>query len=140
MLWYYQVYNGSSYVNMTWQTGFGGAWQGSEQYSLIRGGWFHPGNSVDAVLKWVAPSNGTWQITGTVNDADGNCGDGVAVKILHGNTSIWSQTIANGAAAQSHDLTRAISTGEAIYFVVNKRADNGCDSTGWNPTISYIGP
>jgi hypothetical protein len=138
--WYYQYFNGSSYANMIWTNDFGGAWQGNETHSLVGAGWFHPGPNVDSVLKWVAPTSGTWQIIGTAYDGDPGGGDGVFVKIMQGSTVIWSVIIPNGGTAQNHNLTRTISAGEVLYFSVNRLTNNSYDVTGWNPTIIYIGP
>jgi hypothetical protein len=138
--WYYQYKTNSSYTNMTWDSD-NNRWKGGETYSLIGNTWLHPGNDSDAVLKWVAPKNGLITINGTAIDI-GTGGtactidDGVAVKILQGNTEIWSQTLNIGGSAK-HNLPLSISAGETIYFIVNKRNNSNCDTTHWNPIISY---
>ncbi len=139
--WFYQYKVGNTYANMNWQSSYGGSWVGNESLVLISNGWLHPGTNADAALKWIAPRTGTVQITGKPFDEGTGCdaqADGVQVSILKGATSLWVANINNGdTIGQAHSLSVTVSAGEAIYFVVNKQANNGCDRTNWNPTVMY---
>ena len=72
--------------------------------------------------------------------SDAGGGDGVLVSIRHGATVIWQATINNGnTTGVAFDLTRAMHQGETLDFVINRRANNGYDSTYFNPTIVLTG-
>ena len=116
----------------------GWAWQGPETYLLLWGNGGHPGNYNDAVRQWRAPSSGSARITGTVSDANVNCGSGVIVSIKNGSQILWTQTIDNGnTVGFSFDLTIGVNAGDQINFVINNRGDWNCDSTNFDPTISF---
>ena len=86
--------------------------------------------------RWTAPQDGTAHITGTARDLDSGGGDGVVVSIRHGATEIWQATINNGnTTGVAFDLTRTMRQGETLDFVINRRGNNSCDSTSFNPTI-----
>src|SRR5205085_2268468 len=92
----------------------------------------------DAVRRWTAPQAGTVHITGNASDADPNCGDGVVVSIQRGGQVLWQQTIENGnGTGVSYDVTTTVTAGTQINFVINRRSNNWCDSTNFDPTISY---
>ena len=70
--WYYLSSTGAQ---LTWNGNF---WSGTDGYIGLWDDGSHPGNSTDAVRRWVAPSAGSVQITGTTFDGDTSCGiDGV---------------------------------------------------------------
>jgi hypothetical protein len=138
--WYYQYRTAYGYYNMFWDSG-NSRWEGNETYVLIGDGWFHPGNNSDAALKWIAPQKGLLTISGTVehNQISPDCpeADGVEVKILHGNTEVWSHTL-EILSTVSHELSVDVAAGDPIYFTVNKRSNNSCDTTNWAPTLTFI--
>lgn len=137
--WRFQFRVGSSYVDMTWDQQ-NSRWKGNETYLLIGRGWLHPGESGDVALKWVAPMDGVINIVGVVSDIAGNCGDGVRATILKNDTIIWgSWRLDNGdSAGKTHDVFVDVLAGDGIYFIVDNRGgNNDCDTTGWDPTISY---
>ena len=58
------------------------------------------------------------------------------VTIRKGGQVLWQQTIENGnTTGFSYDLTTSVAAGEQLSFVINKRGNNWCDSTEFNPTI-----
>ena len=88
--------------------------------------------------RWTAPQAGTVHITGNASDADPNCGDGVVVSIQKGGQVLWQQTIENGnGTGVSYDVTTTLTAGTQINFVINRHSNNWCDSTNFDPTISY---
>src|SRR3990167_9573508 len=86
---YYQVQN-SAYTQLTWDSA-SNAWHGGDANFPILGanGSLHPGNASDAVIRWTAPVSGTLNITGTVADTDGTCGDGIVASIAKNGTTLW---------------------------------------------------
>jgi hypothetical protein len=116
-------------------------WQGVEQYLLLTRNGGHPGNGADAVRLWSAPSAGTVRITGSVSDGNASCGGGVTVSVRKGGTVLWQQALANGnTAGVSFNVSTSVTSGTAIDFVINQGADgnNSCDSTTFDPTITYV--
>jgi hypothetical protein len=92
-----------------------------------------PGNSADAVRRWVAPSAGTIQITGNASH-DASTG-GVTVSIRKGSTILWQQAL---TTSTSYNVTTAVTAGQAIDFHINRGGDgnNSNDSTSFDPTIT----
>jgi RHS repeat-associated protein len=134
--WYYLDSTGAQ---MTYDSA-NSWWRGAETYNLIWAAGGHPGAAADSVRRWVAPAAGAVRITGSVSDANTACGDGVVVTISKGAQVLWQQTINNGnATGSSYDLTVNVVTGDQINFTINRRGDNGCDSTNFDPTITYVG-
>ncbi|MBU6414831.1 hypothetical protein KGQ34_01115 [Patescibacteria group bacterium] len=121
-------------------------WEGKvEPYLLLWGNGGHPGNTYDAIRRWIAPNQGSIRITGNAADGNAGCGtDGVEViirKVLDVNNAsttvvLWDQVIQkDDTVGYSFDKTTTVVQGDAIDFVINKGIDNGCDSTVFNPTI-----
>lgn len=129
-------YLDSTGAPLTWDAG-GNRWRGVEPYLLLWSGGGHPGNGRDAVLRWTAPQAGSARVTGRASDGHVGCGtDGVVASIRKGQTSLWQRTIAkDDTAGASFDLTANLAAGEALDFVIHKGADNGCDSTRFDPAI-----
>jgi hypothetical protein len=113
-------------------------WRGSREFCLLGPNWAHP-HVYDAVRKWVSPITGTVSITGSARDLDPKCGDGVVVKILKGNTELWTRTISNGnTKGYDFELEVPVETGDAVYFIVNQRNTFDCDTTYFNPIITTV--
>lgn len=140
--WSYYYKAASIYIPMTWSpTPWDPTikiWTGNEMYALIGQGWMTPGMKGDVVLAWTAPQSGTVHITGTVSKRDITCGDGVVAFVSHNATQLWEQTIAyNDDTGKAYNLTLSITAGDRVYFELNNNGNNYCDSTSWNPTITY---
>lgn len=140
--WTYLYRTGTTDNLMNWVTAPWNSavsiWQGNESFLQIYKNAFHPGIASDANLQWTAPSAGTIQISGTISDGNTTCGNGVMASIMHNTTMLKQYTLENGGADVSHEFTRPVSAGDKVYFLVNARGDNSCDSTKWNPTIEYF--
>jgi hypothetical protein len=138
--WYYEYKTGNAYTPMTWglhpTIPTAEVWRGNERYLLISRGSMHPGDNSDAVLKWVAPYAGSVSVTGKAYDGDTTCGDGASAQVLINGTSLWQETITD-ATGKSHSLTQTVAEGDALYFIVKKGGNSSCDTTKWDPTITY---
>jgi len=136
--WYYKEWNGSSYSDLSWDTG-NNRWQGSYGLNLI---WspamLHPDTN-DTVIAWKAPQSGTVSVTGTATRAALG-GDGANVKILKNGTQVWPasgwQHLGAGGTA-THNLSVSVSANDHLYFVVNQIGNYADDTIQWDPTISY---
>jgi hypothetical protein len=130
--WYYLDSTGAS---MTFDPA-NNRWKGGEQYLLLGPSWGHPGNGPDAVRRWVSPQRGSVRTIGNARDGDPGGGDGVMVSIRKGASVLWQQVIENGnTTGFNFDVTATVAAGEAIDFVINKRAHNYYDSTHFDPKI-----
>ncbi|MBI2105055.1 MAG: fibronectin type III domain-containing protein [Candidatus Omnitrophica bacterium] len=90
------------------------------------------------IRRWTAPSAGSIRVTGRAYDLNPDCGDGVLVSIRTGGATRWERVIANGdATGASYDVTAAVAAQQAVDFVINKRAEYGCDSTFFSATIVF---
>jgi len=129
--WYYLSSTGAQ---LTWNGNF---WSGTDGYIGLWNDGGHPGNSTDAVRRWVAPAAGSVQITGTTFDGDTSCGiDGVQVTIKKNGAVLWQQTIAAGdTTGYSFNLSNTVATGDQLDFVTNKLTTSACDNTVFMPTI-----
>jgi hypothetical protein len=148
--WSYFYNTGTALLPMKWEVAPWDAnlfvWTGGETYALIGKGWMHPGASEDVLLIWTAPRSGTVNVNGKVAKGEISCGDGVVATVSHGLTQqwqsnvLWQKTIAfNDNIGSSFALTVPVSTGDTIYFTLNKGAStNDCDATNFDPTITYI--
>ncbi|HMZ97187.1 MAG: FG-GAP-like repeat-containing protein [Nitrospira sp.] len=129
--WYYLSSTGTQ---LTWN---GSYWTGTDGYLGLWNDGGHPGNSTDAVRRWVAPSAGSIQITGNTFDGDTSCGtDGVVVTIKKNGAVLWTQTIAAGnTTGFTFNLSNSVVVGDQIDFVINKLTTSSCDNTVFTPTI-----
>ncbi|KWX77769.1 RHS repeat protein [Paenibacillus jilunlii] len=140
--WYYQIWNGTRYEDMTWNA-VESRWRGKKDWDIISKEWMHPDGN-DAALKWVAPQTGSIRITGKVAKHPINLqGDGVRVKIMKNNTQVWPasgwQSISgDDAVGVTPTVNVNVTIGDSLYFIVNQNGNNGYDGTTWNPAINYI--
>jgi hypothetical protein len=136
--WYYQEWDGSSYIDMTWNSSLG-RWMGYTTDSLVADTWQHPERATDSVRKWVAPQSGSINITSNVaKRSNGLGGDGVVVTVKKNGTTVWSTPIGYiDSVGVNMDLTFNVTAGDAIYFVLNRGNGYTYDSTSWNPKIEY---
>ncbi|MDR3111003.1 MAG: hypothetical protein LBU65_15140 [Planctomycetaceae bacterium] len=117
-------------------------WYGSNYWTKsgwLRVGkdWQHPENDTDAVRTFTAPTDGRMTVTGTVRKLHLD-GDGIIASILHNGKEVWKKKIeGKDNAGIDTNLTFDVKAGDKIRFVVNKNQSIACDTTGWNPVITY---
>jgi hypothetical protein len=136
--WYYKRWNGSSYVDLTWDSA-NRQWVGAQSYATITRSHQAPDNNDDTLREWVAPASGTITITGNVGKYDVSGGDGVKVSIKKNSTYLWGlQTIAyNNSVGYTPYLTTTVVAGDKIMFSVNKIANDTGDTIKWDPIITW---
>ena len=136
----------SMYItNMNWDAA-NNRWNGDETYARITATSMAPDQNRNAVLKWIAPKDGTVQVSGSVKLAQaGQGGDGIVVRIKKSgrrpylNSDIWGPyTIGgNDTTGLTHKLVLDVKAGEALYFHLNKNGNPYFDVTNWNPVVRY---
>lgn len=97
----------------------------------------HPGQTNAAIVGWRSSINGVINISGSISDANSNCGDGVVWYIDKESTTIATGSFGNGSRGQ-RILAKNIpvSVGVKIFFVVAPKENNGCDQTALDIIIS----
>jgi len=94
-----------------------------------------PGSSnLESIVRWTAPSSGTFSINTTFSGLDTTFGDSADVHILHNGVSIFNSVVSPNPASFSGP--QSILAGDTIDFVVGNGGNgiNG-DSTGLSATI-----
>ncbi len=124
-IWYYLD---QANVEMTYSSGL---WSGAELYQGLWDSGGHPGNSGGtAKRRFIAPSTGTYNVSGTTGDADAGGGDGATVSIVHNSsTTLYTRTLANGAGDVAYAFNQALTAGDALDFIISSNADASYDST-----------
>ncbi|WP_164821530.1 LamG domain-containing protein [Paenibacillus koleovorans] len=143
--WSYQLYNGSSYSNLSYDAANG--WWGTSGGYVTRFNTFPNATSSNWLARaWTAPDQGTISIRGRVLKNDVGGGDGVLARITKNGTVIWPtggtpQTIAyNDASGYNTNLdTISVGSGDVIRFEINNGGSGGIvsDATSWMPSIVY---
>ena len=99
--------------------------------------WLHPGDANDASRTFLVPKDGKITITGAVRKLHLD-GDGIIATILHDNKEVWRREIeGKDAVGIDPNLSLDVHQGDRLRFVVNRRQQISCDTTGWNPIITY---
>ncbi len=99
--------------------------------------WQHPGQDLPSVRRFTAPQAGEIRITGRVRKGHLD-GDGVRVAILHGGEEIWHTELeGKDDKGVEPDLRCTVATGDAVRFVVAQRGSIACDTTYWEPVVTY---
>jgi len=132
----------AEFTQLSYQT-TGDVWYESEywtgpDWTRIGRHWHHPGNRTDAVRTFIAPADGKVKITGPVRKLHRE-GDGVVVSILHNDKRFWSEILeGNDGVGKNPELKVTVHANDTIRFVVNRRNTISCDTTGWEPVITYL--
>jgi hypothetical protein len=138
--WAYQYLEAGTYHDMTFSDGW---WRGPEANLLIGGATLHPGATRDSAVRWTAPAAGRIRVSGTVSDNHAGCGDGIVASVRQQSGATLSTlagptTIADGGS-QAIAVETPVAVGDRIYFVVNRRTTDSCDTTSWDPLVEYCG-
>ena len=132
---------GGTITNMAFSTS---AWRTTDSgmTGWMQGNDTHPGNGIDTIRQWTAPSAGTISISGRVYKMDTGGGAGIIATVEKNGTSLWSKTVAyNDSVGYTTDSALGnvnVASGDKINFVVDDNGTFAFDQTGWNPTISLF--
>jgi len=117
-------------------------WYGSTYYvdtgwAKVGRDWQHPESEVASCRTFIAPRSGDVQVTGRVMKAHLD-GDGVRLFVRHNTETVWHGEIEGAdAVGLEPDLRLHVGKSDAVRFVVDKRGAIFCDTTHWDPTITY---
>ncbi|HUT92673.1 MAG TPA: hypothetical protein VMY37_24485, partial [Thermoguttaceae bacterium] len=111
-------------------------WTGPD-WTRVGKNWHHPGANTPSVRRFTAPRDGHVRITGRAFKLHLD-GDGVRLWIRHGRRTVWEAEIdGKDAAGVEPNVELDVRAGDAIRFAVDKRGKIYCDTTGWDPVITY---
>ncbi|MCL5095967.1 MAG: hypothetical protein M1608_00225, partial [Candidatus Omnitrophica bacterium] len=128
-------YQPLDFRNDTW---YGSSYWTGPDWTRVGKDWHHPGENTASIRCFTAPQDGRVSITGRIYKADTNGGDGVAPAIRHGNRTVWEAVIGpRDSVGIEPQVSFRVHQGETIRFVVSKRGQIACDTTHWNPLITY---
>ena len=95
-----------------------------------------PGEN-DSVRKWVAPHDGKVRIEGRV-EIETKGGQGAYAKIVKNGSEVWPSRLVTFGTVAAHDMTIAVSKGEAICFIVKRNGQKAGEKVFWDPAITYL--
>ncbi len=125
-----------SHRNETW---YGSTFWSGPDWTRVGKDWHHPGENTSSIRRFNVPRDGRLTIGGRVYKAHvDKATDGVRLAIRHGPREVWQAEI-NGDDAQGVEprLTLDVHKGDAIRFIVHKRGTIYCDTTHWDPVVTY---
>ena len=130
-------YRTLTYRNAQW---YGSTFWTGPDWTRVGKDWHHPGHNTPSVRRFVAPHDGRVAVSGRVYKADtkNGGGDGVRLFVCHRDRVVWNAEI-NGDDAKGVEpnLTFDVREGDRIRFIVHKRGHIYCDTTRWDPVITY---
>ena len=127
-------YQTLSYRNDTW---YGSTYWTGPDWTRVGLDWHHPGEDTPSVRRFTAPADGKVTIGGRVYKAHLD-GDGVRVLVRHNAQTVWQAEIeGKDDKGLEPNLTLDVHQGDAIRFIVHKRGQIFCDTTRWDPVVTY---
>ncbi|MCB9234633.1 MAG: HYR domain-containing protein [Bacteroidia bacterium] len=94
-------------------------------------------NLLHAVRRWTSSYNGSVNLNLQFKDRDGNCGDGVHVRVFHNNTEIW-QYFNVPTTTQNFTVPVTVACGDVLDFSIDPKFDGGCDDTEFIINIEAV--
>src|SRR5512137_625886 len=111
-------------------------WTGPD-WTRVGKDWHHPGQETPSVRRFTVPRDGRVTISGRVFKLHLS-GDGIRAMIRHNDSEIWKAEIeGKDDKGVVPKLTLDVKKGDALRFIVHKRGNYGCDTTGWDPIVTY---
>ncbi len=113
---------------------------GEQQWARVGRDWQHPSESAASVRAFRVPRAGVVEISGFVGKAHVDSdSDGVNVSIRFNDRTIWQDSL-EGADAKGvrFFIEKNVKKGDVFRFVVARKDKHFCDTTRWNPTISFV--
>ncbi len=127
-------YGALAYRNDHW---YGSTYWAGPDWTRVGRDWHHPGINTTAVRRFTAPRDGRVAITGRVYKAHLD-GDGIVATIRHGRRALWTAELeGKDAKGREPALKIDVRKGDAIRFIVHKRGRIFCDTTRWDPAVTY---
>ncbi len=128
-------YRDMAYREQVW---YGSTYWTGPGWTRVGKDWHHPGEKTPAARRFAVPRDGRITISGRIHKADTKPSDGVRVSIRHHGRTVWKAEI-DGPDSRGVEpkITLEVKKGDSIRFVVHKRKAIYCDTTRWDPIITY---
>ncbi len=111
-------------------------WSGPD-WTRVGKDWHHPGENTPSSRCFVTPRAGRVHLSGRVYKLHLE-GDGIRAMILHGDRQLWQAEIeGKDGTGVEPSLDLEVRAGERLRFVVHKRGAIACDTTHWDPVVTY---
>lgn len=111
-------------------------WTGPD-WTRVGKDWHHPGHNTPSVRRFDLPRDGRITLAGRVFKLHLS-GDGVRASVFHNGSEIWKAEIeGKDDRGLEPDLSLDVRKGDVLRFAVHKRGNIGCDTTGWDPVVTY---
>ncbi|MDP6358767.1 MAG: hypothetical protein QF473_26855, partial [Planctomycetota bacterium] len=134
-----EVKDRANFQRLTWRndTWYGSAYWTGPDWTRVGKDWHHPGINTPSVRCFTAPRDGRVTITGRVHKAHLS-GYGVRASIRRDKRNLWKADL-EGKDDKGIDpnLTVDLRKGDRIRFVVHKLGRIFCDTTRWDPAVTY---
>lgn len=112
-------------------------WTGPD-WTRVGKDWHHPGIDTPSVRCFSVPRDGRVSVTGHVFKLDTKPSDGVCVSIWHCDQQVWRVEIdGDDAEGVEHQVVLDVRQGDTVRFIVHKRGEIFCDTTHWDPCITF---
>ena len=102
--------------------------------------WMHPGahgpGADLSVVRWIAPTAGTYAVDSTWRDLDPFGGDGVSANVVVNGVSVFGQNFQNTSVTAFQALT--LNAGDIVDFVLGNVSSGNNDSTGVTMKITRV--
>lgn len=123
-----------TYRAATW---YGSTFWTGPDWTRVGKDWQHPGQNTPSVRRFDAPRDGRVTITGRVFKLHLD-GDGICASIRHNQRELWRAAIGGkDGTGLEPKLTLDVKKGESLRFIVDKGRTIACDTTGWDPLVTY---
>ncbi len=100
----------------------------------------HPGAGLAhaAVRRWVAPYDGTFDISGELSVGRQGTGDGVRARVISSKKNLLGEWIADQSTPRTELKNVRFTAGEIVDFTVDCRETTTADGFRWIPTIRLV--
>ena len=123
-----------TYRNAEW---YGSTFWTGPDWTRVGLNWHHPGENTPSARRFTAPHDGRVTVTGRVFKLHLD-GDGISATICHNDREVWKAELdGKDGHGTEPKLTLDIKKGDALRFIVHKRGTIFCDTTGWDPVVTY---
>jgi len=129
----------ANYTQLTYRDAewYGSTFWTGPDWTRVGKDWHHPGQNTPSVRRFTAPRDGRVTVTGRVFKLHLN-GDGIRASIRHNEREVWKAEIDGGDdKGVEPKLALDVKKGDSLRFIVDKRGAIACDTTGWDPVVTY---
>ncbi len=114
-------------------------WWSAHSWCRVGKNWQHPGENMPSVRCFTVPQDGELLLSGTVKKLHlAPETDGIVAIIRHNDNVIWTKEIAGGdGKGIDYSLTVSAKKGDNLRFIVSPQKSIVCDTTGWDPKITW---